>query len=140
MLSDENPKWIVGKRITDWFDCLNLDHLRAYRTLQEKGDWPDGFLPDGIVLEPSWYVAIAHKLAGFWIAASLRKPDDREYDRVRLTLIERDAEIAALKGKLCGEDEMVKLFTLFFRELALERRELEAQLSALRTQQEQQKE
>lgn len=33
-------------KIVDWFNPFNVDHLRAYKILQDTGAWPKGFLPD----------------------------------------------------------------------------------------------
>ena len=40
--------------IAEWFDIKYIKHLEAYRHLQNTGMWPEGFIPKGVVLKPTW--------------------------------------------------------------------------------------
>jgi len=53
-----------GKRmdITTWFDPSNPEHIVAYKHLEDKGVWPEGFIPDGMEFSPSWHACIAFKI------------------------------------------------------------------------------
>lgn len=53
--------------IIDWFDPENLEHLRAYRHLQNFGSWPKGFLPDDIEIPVLWSTMIESKIVDFFI-------------------------------------------------------------------------
>ena len=51
----------------EWFDPDDIDHLHAYHILQQTGAWPEGFIPEGIWIEPGWQATLAFKLANKWI-------------------------------------------------------------------------
>ena len=50
-----------------WFNEYNPKHILAYKVLQESGKWPEGFIPEGIIFEPSWQISLAFRLADAWI-------------------------------------------------------------------------
>ena len=49
--------------LLDFFDVYNVEHLKAYKHLTEKGSWPEGFLPENCILSNVWQYQIAAKLA-----------------------------------------------------------------------------
>jgi hypothetical protein len=60
MMSRRNDKM----SIVDFFDIYNIEHIRAYRHLENHGFWPEGFLPDEIEeITPHWQICIAARLA-----------------------------------------------------------------------------
>ncbi len=62
----------IATSIVDWFDCNNLVHLQAYRTLQQTGVWPKGFLPENIIFPIAWHASIAFKLADCFMGEKLK--------------------------------------------------------------------
>jgi hypothetical protein len=54
-------------RIEDWFDPDDDRHLEAFEHFQATGAWPEGFLPAGITLPPSWDAGLARRLAERWL-------------------------------------------------------------------------
>ena len=57
--------------IYKFFDPHNFDHLRAYRTLENTGNWPVGFIPDHVVFPPHWQFLLRAKMAREWVALHL---------------------------------------------------------------------
>ena len=57
--------------IEDFFDPYNEEHLKAYRHLQMKGTWPEGFIPEDISFSPSWLAKLTSKMTDCWIDAQL---------------------------------------------------------------------
>ncbi len=58
--------------ILDYFDVNDIDHIRAYRNLQETGMWPEGFIPEGTTFPPyAWQSSIAMMLADAWVSHAL---------------------------------------------------------------------
>ena len=53
--------------IFDWFDPYDMEHLRAYRTLHERGCWPEDFPPSHVEMTTNWQVAIMSKMADAWV-------------------------------------------------------------------------
>jgi len=51
----------------DWFETENLDHIKAYVFLSENGHWPNGFIPDNIVMDANWYPNLCSKLANTYV-------------------------------------------------------------------------
>lgn len=43
-------------KFREFFDCKNLEHVKAFIYLQGHGTWPEGFIPEDCEMEPSWYV------------------------------------------------------------------------------------
>jgi len=55
----------------EWFDPNNIEHLRAYKHLQNAGAWPEGFKPGNIYMESFWQIMLAGKIANAWIEYKL---------------------------------------------------------------------
>lgn len=53
--------------LLDWFDITNEAHLQAYVHLSKTGFWPEGFLPEGIVLPNLWQVTLAGRMADAYL-------------------------------------------------------------------------
>lgn len=53
--------------ITEWFDCTNIEHIKAWKHLQPHGRWPQGFIPQDINLTAYWVPMISMKLADHYI-------------------------------------------------------------------------
>ncbi len=59
--------------LVDWFDPYNMEHIRAYRHLQNTGVWPYGFISAGVVIGMNWQVLLQSKLAAAWVEHMLVK-------------------------------------------------------------------
>lgn len=59
--------------ILDFFDVTNLDHLKAWRHLQNTGLWPVGFIPDGTEFPTLWTYHINGILADAYIDSKLNR-------------------------------------------------------------------
>ncbi len=57
--------------IITYFDPCNVDHLEAYRHLQNVGTWPEGFIPEGTGFNIAWQTIIAFKMANLWVTFRL---------------------------------------------------------------------
>ncbi len=57
----------IATSIVDWFDPNNIEHIKAYQTLERTGMWPKDFLPENILLTDTWQVGIMAKIASCWI-------------------------------------------------------------------------
>ena len=44
----------MSENILDWFDPHNIEHLKAYRHMENTGRWPEDFLPDDIEMVTVW--------------------------------------------------------------------------------------
>jgi len=53
----------------EWFDPSNKEHLRAFRTLTETGQWPKGFVPKEVDMGSPWRVSI--KIADHYMTLML---------------------------------------------------------------------
>ena len=53
--------------ITEFFDPYNMEHIKAYKTLMEKGTGPANFLPEGIIFSIAWHEVLTHKMANAWV-------------------------------------------------------------------------
>ena len=69
-----NQTYNAKPSFTEWFDPYNVEHIRAYFTLQHTGMFPTDFLPVSIYMEPSWQAILAFKLANCWIDHKLNLP------------------------------------------------------------------
>jgi len=58
---------VAKKSFTKWFDPENMEHIKAYHHLQKTGNWPIGFKPENIWIEPGWQGILAFKLANKWV-------------------------------------------------------------------------
>ena len=57
--------------IYDFFDPYDIDHIEAYHQLCQTGEWPKGFIPEGIEFTNVWQVELAQKLADAWVGYQL---------------------------------------------------------------------
>ena len=53
--------------IHDFFDPYNAEHIEAYQHLCQTGTWPEGFIPEGMKLDPNWQFLLLQKLADAWV-------------------------------------------------------------------------
>jgi hypothetical protein len=59
-------------KFLDFFDPLDINHLRAYQHLQKNGTWPDTFIDwDNIEFEPNWQFSIHSKMADLWVGTNI---------------------------------------------------------------------
>jgi|GEM_PF-3884640 len=89
-------------KMTDFFDPLNIDHLRAYKNLQLKGTWPEDFVPwDDVEFEPNWQMMLQSKMADLWVGTNIfmhdMKPSEEPDGTINLDRLFDKAKI--LKGK-----------------------------------------
>jgi len=54
-------------RIEKFFDPENIEHIKAYRNLQNKGVWPEDFIPTETEFGPGWQALIAFKIAHLYV-------------------------------------------------------------------------
>lgn len=54
-------------KFSDWFDAGNLEHVRAFKHLSTTGTWPEGFIPDHVVLSSVWHYDVVAKMAAAWM-------------------------------------------------------------------------
>jgi hypothetical protein len=60
------------KTILDFFNPLDIDHLRAYQHLQQKGTWPENFVPwDKIEFGANWITELTTKMADLWVGTNI---------------------------------------------------------------------
>jgi hypothetical protein len=52
---------------SEWFDVKNIDHLKAYRQLQNTGAWPVGFIPSGIEMGPHWQFLLLSQMTDAYL-------------------------------------------------------------------------
>lgn len=62
-------------KISEWFDPCVMAHVRAYKHLSDKGEWPKGFVPEGLEFPPGWQIIIQAKLAREWVSLILDDHD-----------------------------------------------------------------
>jgi len=73
--------------ILDFFNPLDIDHLRAYQHLQKKGAWPEGFIDwDIIEVKPNWQMMLQSKMADLWVGTNIfmhdMRPNEDQHDLV----------------------------------------------------------
>jgi len=86
--------------IVEWFNPESREHLRAYRHLERRGFWPEGFVPDGIEMPNVWQVSIMQKIVNEFLINELgpdyfnrlpgEVPEPGSYDDVMLGCSEED--------------------------------------------------
>ena len=57
--------------LLDWFDPDNIEHLKAYKHLQETGIWPEGFIPEDNEFVSLQTTILANRLADRFIEEKL---------------------------------------------------------------------
>ena len=65
--------------ILDFIDLDNDDHLRAINVWHITGFWPEGFIPKGIIFQPSWQFVIHSQMAGRWLDSQMQRIDEEEH-------------------------------------------------------------
>ena len=80
---------VSTRSVEEFFDPYNPEHCRAYSHLCNKGMWPDGFIPDDVVLPTGCQVTVSAMLVGAWINRIIR------LDNVRKNREKMEAEFAA---------------------------------------------
>ena len=58
-------------KFLDFFDPLDINHLRAYQHLQKKGTWPEDFIRNDIEFDSYWQMAIQSKMADLWVGTNI---------------------------------------------------------------------
>lgn len=54
--------------IIDWFDIKNVDHLKAWKYLEDNGGiWEQGFIPNDVEFSPNWQFVIMSKMATAYV-------------------------------------------------------------------------
>ncbi len=94
--------WLDPKCIINWFDVLNADHLKAYRTLETTGQWPQGFLPADCTFVTNWQYVLCSKLAEAYLNAAVVAESHEVKRRGRIMFAWReyvDAEKAVSEAK-----------------------------------------
>lgn len=55
-------------RINEWFDPNDIDHVKAYVHLRDRGTLPDDFyIPCNIIFNEGWQSLIISKMADAWV-------------------------------------------------------------------------
>ena len=65
--------------ILDWFDVNNIEHLKAYKHLQDTGTWPKGFIPEDNEFVALQTTILANRLAGRYVEEKLSEPYYEDY-------------------------------------------------------------
>lgn len=85
--------------ILDFFNPIDIDHLKAYQHLQAKGSWPEGFIPDRVDFTPNWQMTLQSRMADLWVGTNIfvhkMKPSEKLdgiIDMDRLLNIAKDFE------------------------------------------------
>lgn len=55
-----------------WFDPSNIEHLKAYKHLQDTGCWPEGFRPKDLEMPANWQFLLISKIAEYFVRKTLR--------------------------------------------------------------------
>ena len=93
--------------IVEWFNTNDPVHVRAWRHLHEKGEWPTKFLPANIAMTPEWHHGIAMKLAECWVDRIIHDDDSRKrHEKLDLELEKRRKQKIAAKPK---KDQVLEL-------------------------------
>jgi len=53
--------------IVEFFNPMEIEHIKAYRYFEEHCHFPVGFAPDDIEYPKLWQVSLISKLAQYWI-------------------------------------------------------------------------
>ncbi len=53
--------------IVEFFNVRDIDHLKAWRHLEETGVWPVGFIPENAKFPPTWNAMINAKMARAYV-------------------------------------------------------------------------
>jgi hypothetical protein len=61
------PRRLVEMKIEQFFDPKNIEHLKAYKVLQETGVWPKGFIPEETEFGPGWQAVLAFTMANLYV-------------------------------------------------------------------------
>jgi len=65
--------------ILDWFDMDNIEHLKAYKHLQDTGTWPKGFIPEDNEFVLLQTITLANRLADRYVEEKLSEPHYEDY-------------------------------------------------------------
>jgi hypothetical protein len=58
--------------ILEFFNPLDINHLRAYNHLQKSGTWPADFIDwDNIKFPPNWHMLLQAKMADLWVGTNI---------------------------------------------------------------------
>lgn len=55
--------------LDEFFNPHDINHVMAYRHLEETGSWPKGFLPEEVYnsMGPTWHVELVGMMAQAWL-------------------------------------------------------------------------
>jgi len=109
--------------IVDWFDVKNIEHLSAYKILQDTGMWPESsdFIPEDIEFLMDWRRGVSNKIASAFIDEKIGRLIKDKKD----TLAKQERFFVLKKGdrlKLYhdGNSEVVKIQDLSKDEITLD--------------------
>lgn len=51
-----------GMTVVEWFDPSKSDHMEAFKVLRKSGQWPKGFIPEGLEFPGTWVVLLNEKV------------------------------------------------------------------------------
>ena len=70
--------------ILDFIDLDNDEHLEAINTWHFTGIWPDGFIPEGTIFQPSWQFVIHSRIAARWLDSQMQRiQEERHAEKVK---------------------------------------------------------
>lgn len=105
-----------GMTVVEWFEPSNADHMEAFKALKELGQWPKGFIPEGLEFPATWMTQLNEKVLAHMMEGKVPLDSDNEEKKIRL-LTERDtvsglvnaiAELVAdakADGRFSGEEK-----------------------------------
>jgi hypothetical protein len=56
-----------SQTLDEWFNPTDASHIAAFKHLENFGTWPDGFIPDHIIITQHWYTNIIYQMAQCWL-------------------------------------------------------------------------
>lgn len=54
-------------QVEDWFSVSNVEHILGFKEFVSKRMWPDGLLPNNVMLSLGWQLRVVRKLADAWM-------------------------------------------------------------------------
>lgn len=92
--------------VVEWFDPVKPDHLAAYRTLRETGQWPMGFLSEDLDFPEGWAQSLSEKIVETLGSKKINEQEpDEEPDRE-----EEEAPLIAQEEKPTSEVDLEKMY------------------------------
>ena len=100
--------------VVEWFDPVKPDHLAAYRTLRETGQWPMGFLPEDLDFPEGWAQSLSEKIVETLGSKKINEQEPDEEPRPDVDEEpdgeEEEAPLIAQEEKPTSEVDLEKMY------------------------------